>query len=210
MVITIAREAGSGGRSIARLLARRLQYRLIDREIITALARETGMPYRTAQQKDETVESWFERLTVPFDYGPVDLAAPARAAEPAAASAIEVTQRLIRGYADQGNVVILGRAGAALLDNRSDALNVFFYAPVEWRIHQVARHEKVSLAAARERVERTDRQRAEYVRAYYNCDWRDPLLYHLCINTEIIGVEGAVNLLEWTLGSCAKEQRRAA
>jgi cytidylate kinase len=209
MIVTIAREAGSGGRSVAQALARRLQYHLVDRELIAALARETGVSYCLAAERDETVESWFERLTVPADFGPMG-AEPLGPTDLAVPPIHETTQKLIRSYADQGNVVILGRGGSAVLAGRRDALHVFIYAPLEWRIRQIAHSRKITQESAREHAERVDRRRAEYLKTYYHRDWRDPLLYNLCIDTERLGIEGAVNILEWTLSRLGADERRAA
>src|SRR5713226_6298907 len=101
MVVTIGREAGTGGREVARTLARRLGYRLLDRQVIAALARETGVPYRTAAQRDETVEHWFERINSPLDFIPPETA-PAILLK----STAEITEKLVRKYAEDDNVVI--------------------------------------------------------------------------------------------------------
>ncbi len=205
MVVAIGREAGTGGREVARMLARRLGYRLLDRQVIAALARETGVSYRTAAQRDETVEHWFERIKAPLDFIPPETA-PAVPSK----STAEITEKLVRKYAEDDNVVILGRASAAILRNRPDVFRVFLYAPLEWRAKQFAGKRKVTLASAREQVEQIDRQRRDYLDTYYRVNWRDPSLYDFCFNMERVGPEGAVDLIESTLRGLLGREKRAA
>lgn len=208
MIITIAREAGCRGMDVARILAYRLGYRLVDRQVIAALARETGVPYRVAAERDETVEHWFERLTAPLDFTPE--AAEQLAALLPAKSLVEITEKLVGKYAEDGNVVILGRAGAAILGGRKGVLHVFLHASAEWRAQALAANQRIPVASAREQVDGTDRQRGEYLKAYYDREWRDPSLYDLCINMERVGVLGAVALIEAALRALGSLQTRAA
>ena len=61
-VITVAREFGSGGSIIARKVAEKLRWNLLDRSLITAVARAAQVDAGTAEQYDEHVESWWHRF----------------------------------------------------------------------------------------------------------------------------------------------------
>src|SRR5262249_5365308 len=152
-----------------------------------------------------TVERWFERIKAPLDFVP-----PENAPALPPKSTAEITEKLVRKYADDGNVVILGRASAAILVDRRDAFRVFLHASLEWRVRQFAGKRKVTLAAAREQVDQIDRQRRDYLDTYYHVDWRDPSLYDFCINVERVAPEGAVDLIESALRGLLGSEKRAA
>lgn len=210
MIVTIAREFGSGGRDVARSLAGRLKYHLVDQELIAAVARQSGAPYYAAAEWDETTENLLFRMAVVLTLGAVQMGGPATATGLRAKTALELTQQLIRKFADEGNVVILGRGGAALLRDRPQALHAFLYAPLEWRAPQVAQREKISVEDARLEILRMDRQRAHYLKTFYHQEWRDPTLYDLCINMQLTGVEGAAELLEYALSKLPATTKQAA
>jgi cytidylate kinase len=102
---------------------------------------------------------------------------------------------VIRGLAREGNVLIIGRGGQALLRNHPDALHVQTVAPLAYRIKVVMAREGLDKRAAQNRVRASDRARFDYVRRYHDADWLDSSLYHLVINTGRVSVATAVDLI---------------
>jgi len=97
--------------------------------------------------------------------------------------------------AAQGRVVLVGRAASAVLSRRHDGLHVRVVASLPWRVAQVAEREKIDQAAAERRVDEMDGQRSRYHRQYYSRDWADPVHYHLVLNTEMLGLGGAAEVV---------------
>jgi cytidylate kinase len=90
---------------------------------------------------------------------------------------------LITEAYSRGNCVIVGRGGQCVLQHMKDVLHVFIYAPCRDRIARVQK--RVAAAADIDRLIRmTDRQRADYIRMYFGCNWNDPHLYHMLISSE--------------------------
>jgi cytidylate kinase len=102
---------------------------------------------------------------------------------------------VIRGLAREGNVLIIGRGGQALLRSYPRALHVQVVAPLKTRIRVVMAREGLNERTAQNRVRASDRARFDYVRRYHDVDWLDSSLYHLVINTGWVPVATAVDLI---------------
>lgn len=163
--ITISRQMGSLGSQIARQTAEMLGYRFVWRDLINQAARRAGAPEMALAAIDEL------RL-LGLCPSPQDCRAYHRAVE-----------QIMQELADQGNVVIQGRAGQVILKDRTDTFHVRIIAPKDLRIVRVAQKHGVSLDQAQAQVEASDRYRANYLRRFYHVRWDDPSLYHLVINT---------------------------
>ncbi len=102
---------------------------------------------------------------------------------------------VIRGLAHEGNVLIIGRGGQALLKNHPGTLHVQLVAPMAYRLKIVMAREGLSKRAAQNRLRASDRARFDYVRRYHDADWLDSSLYHLVVNTGRVPVATAVALI---------------
>jgi cytidylate kinase len=102
---------------------------------------------------------------------------------------------VIRGLAREGNVLIIGRGGQALLKSHPSALHVQIVAPLNYRIKVVMARENLNQRAAQNRVRASDRARFDYVRRYHDVDWLDSSLYHLVLNTGRVPMTIAVELI---------------
>jgi cytidylate kinase len=95
--------------------------------------------------------------------------------------------------AARGDCVIVGRGAQCVLQDREDVLHVLIYAPWAERVERV-RARSESSQDVEELTRMTDDQRATYIRTYYGCDWKDPHLYHMMINSQI-GTEMAACMI---------------
>ncbi len=202
-VITIAREYGSGGALIGQDLAARLGWKHLDREIILELAQRAHVRPSDVADMDENPGSFISRLLKAFWlgnayawYGPAtQIADPDYVAE--------LTAMVIREAAKLQRCVIVGRGGQCVLSDREDAFHVFVYGSREERLKRILnRH------ATREQCEAAldelDRTRASYIRLYYKCDWANPHLYDLMVNSDM-GLERAEALILSAAGLGARE-----
>ena len=110
-------------------------------------------------------------------------------------SYVRMVGLVIRGLAQEGNVLIVGRGAQALLRDRPHALHVQLVAPYAHRLETTMDREGLSKRAAQGRIRTSDRGRADFLRRYHNIDWLDSTLYHLVINTGLVSVETAVSLI---------------
>ena len=102
---------------------------------------------------------------------------------------------VIRGLAQEGNVLIVGRGGQALLGKHPGTLHVQIVAPFAQRCEVVMARLDLDQRAAQNRVRASDHARSDYLRRYHDRDWMDPTLYHLVLNTGKVAPARAVDLI---------------
>ena len=91
--------------------------------------------------------------------------------------------------------MILGRAAAIILKDAPNALHVRLDGPAERRVEQAMALEELTREDAERLRKSGDRAREGYVRHFYNCDPRDPALYHLVIDSTALPVAAVVNVI---------------
>jgi cytidylate kinase len=96
---------------------------------------------------------------------------------------------------EEGRSVLVGRGAGSLLVQRRDVLRVFVIAPMEQRIAYVARREELDEANARKRILAKDNDRRRYIQAQYHLEPEDPVYYDLTINTAILSLDAAADLI---------------
>ncbi len=197
--ITISRQYGSGGGEIGARLAQRLHWHLIDHEIVARVAHELGIPEQQAEVQDEYAKGFIARVvsqfvsTVPTAASPVvQVALPDQTDENRYQ---ETMRRVVETAADTGHAVIVGRASQMILARRRDVLHVFIEAPLQERIAYVALRENLDAARARDRIQLKDGDRSRYFQTVYHRDANDPMLYDLVINTGVLSLDRAVDLI---------------
>ncbi len=201
MLITIARQLGSGGGRLGQEVAERLGMTYVDREILLRAAEMADVSEEAIRDTDERRPSILERMSAYIigyqaplapEYMPPDvLFAP-----PLPHDAVRrLIEDVIRQIAAKGNVVIVGRGAQVILRGHEPSLHVYVYAPLETRVRAIAERDHVSPQVALQRAHESDRDRAGYLRSYYGVDWHDPDLYDLIINTGRIPLADAVELV---------------
>jgi cytidylate kinase len=108
---------------------------------------------------------------------------------------VRMVGMVIRGLAHEGNVLILGRGGQALLKTHPGALHVQTVAPFGYRVEEIMARHSLSKRDAQNRVRASDRARFDYLRRYHDADWLDPTLYHLVLNAERLPIATATDLI---------------
>ena len=183
--ITVEREYGAGGGTIAKKLADRLGWKLWDQALTCEIARVANVDQAVVERMDERCDSLFYRLMKVFMRGSMEQSLPVRGMDHFDAdSMVEFMRRVISGAASEGNSVIVGRGAPFLLRGRPDTFHVFVYAPLDEKIHRLREAGK-SEDQALEEIENVDRQRVIFVRRYFGMDWPTRELYHMMINSKL-------------------------
>ena len=193
-VLTIEREYGSGGGGIARKLAERLGWKLWDQLLTDEIARLMDCPSRTVEQHEERRDPLYYRLFKSFMRGSYEGSLNAPRMKLVDAECIrEVTERVVTAAAKEGNSVIVGRGSAYYLRGRPDAFHVFVYARFEEKVNRLRAMGK-SEEEAMQLAETVDRDRAAFIKQYFNVDWPARQFFHLMINSTI-GDEAVVETI---------------
>jgi cytidylate kinase len=193
-VINVEREYGCGGAAIAEKLAARLGWKLWDRDITCDIARRLKCSIKAVEQREERPDPAFYRLVKVFMRGSYEESLGAGNVELLDAEHLsQLFERVVNDAAAQGNCVIVGRGAPYFLRGRDDVFSVFMYAPHEEKLRRLAEVGK-SREEAEELIERIDRDRAAYVKKYFDRIWPQRDLYHLMLNTKI-GDEAVIDMV---------------
>jgi len=205
-VVTVEREYGSGGAIIAQRLAAHLGWKLWDREITVEIARRANVDPRTTARCDERVDSLLYRLFKVYARGSYERALPVSESHHFDTDhMVAMMERVVGEFADRGNCVIVGRGAPYFLRNRSDAMHVFVYAPVEEKVRRLQSIGQ-SEREARHLIEEVDRERAAFIRHYFGKEWPYRPLYNLMINSKF----GDEHVVETILAQIAALETRPA
>lgn len=195
MLITISRQYASGGTQVAKLVADRLGWQLVGNALIDEVARRAGIPPEEVQAREDRPPSFVERLARVASAQLPDLFLPAPPIGQAIGEGnlVRVTRSVVCEIAAQGHCVFVGRASAAVLAWREDALHARLVAGPEFRRRVAVEVVGVPEKDAITTVERRDANRIRYHREYYARDCDDPRHYDLVLNTERLGFLGAAD-----------------
>jgi CMP/dCMP kinase len=226
--ITISRQYGSGGDEIAQQVCRALDYHLFDKRLVFRAAIDAGlstMDVLDYSEDSHQVQSFFDRLfrrnapLVTSRYWKEDVHG-VRVQEEINLTdeqvLLLVQKAVLAGY-ENGNIVIVGRAGQVLLKDLPNILHVRIEAPLEERIQRVKlwlKQEKglsfdsiETRRVAQDLIDARDTASADYLRRFYGVNWADPLLYHIVINTSLVGIDQATRCIIDTLGLIFSEKQ---
>lgn len=194
MIVTISRAYGAGALAVARALADRLGYRLVDEQLPVVAASRLGTSAEVVETVAERPRGFGERVLEQLGGGVPETAQPP-ANDPVPAETREAIEDAVREEAAEGDAVIVGRMGSAILAGRADLLRVFVHAPLAWRVAHVVESLHVSEAAARAEIARIDEARRTYAREGYRAQWGDPRNYDLVVDTSRFGVDGSASVI---------------
>ncbi len=195
-VLTVAREFGSGGAAIARLVAEKLGWRLLDNALILEIANRASVDPEMARKLDEQVDSWVHRVSRrALWYGAPSAVASVTGDEVFDAQTVAKLARelVLRAY-EEGNCVIVGRGAQCTLQSKSDVFHAFVYGPWAQRVSRIRMRGSASDREAGDRISSTDSVRENYVKTHFGCAWKDPHLYDLMISSAH-GEEWAANTI---------------
>ena len=196
-LITISRMYGSGGSEVAERVSRALGWSLLDNAFVEAVAERLGVAPAEISAREERVPSLVERLGEAMALGSPEMlpASGDTLLPPTEERILEVTRRVIEEAVARGPVVLVGRGAQSFLAERSDALHIFCYAPPDALARRAARRLSLTVEQAKKVVDDTNRNREQYVQKYWNRSWKAHANYHVCVNTEWLGIDGAADLV---------------
>src|SRR5438128_718968 len=195
-VTTISRHPGSRGDTLARAIAERLHYRLVERGELVRLAERIGgsdVAWDRSPELRERSPSFWERLN-----------------EERRRYA-SVLRRITTQLAEEGDVVIVGLGSGQLLKGLSSVLRLQIIAPMDVRMERVMERGFDDVAGpltrdqARDLIRKEDREISGYMRYLFNIDWVEPQHWDLVINTGRFNVDEAVDIIVAIVASGALE-----
>lgn len=184
-VITISRQFGSLGRSIAQELSAILKIDFLDRDIVEATAKRMGLPVSVISNEEENAKSVFYRRKYPLGMGLQSLTDEIFA----------VQKNIIRDTAKKESCIIVGRCADSILSDFENHLNVYVYAPYEARLKNCIEVLGMNEKMAKKLIREVDIARNNYHKKY--CPEVNSIFDHkdIMIDSSRFGVEETAQIL---------------
>src|SRR5579863_1624814 len=184
-LITIEREFGCGGGVVAAQLADHLGWKLWDHLITEEIARLANVEPSAVMRCDERMDSRLHRLAKSYWRGSYERNSAVLGSQVFDTDRMmSMMQEIVNGIAREGNAVVVGRGTPYFLRENPEAFHVFLYAPRAEKIRRTIADGNTR-EEAEELVDSVDRERAAYIKHYFNADWPTRSLYHLMSNTAV-------------------------
>lgn len=192
IVVTIARQYGSGGKTIGQMYAEELGIPWYDLNLTKMASDESGIKEELFVQVDEKLKnSPFLRLTTNI-YKDGDMIPPGSKDFVSAKNLFNYQARIIKRLAETESCVIIGRAADYVLKDYPNVVSVFVHASPEYNLQKAMEVNSMSEAEMQKFIEATDKYRAAYYKHYTGREWTDARNYDLCLNSGKLGFKKCV------------------
>jgi len=178
--IAISRQAGARGASIAGRVGRKLDWQVVDQEVLEYVAQQDPVEEATT----ESARAWVEfRIAELRQSGMLGNDAPTLA-----------IARSVLALGAEGEVIVIGRGAGHILP-RASTLHVRIVAPRADRIANLGQHLRLTPEESEREVDLRDERRREYLLDHLNADSADPTHYDLTLNSSRLGEELCAELI---------------
>ena len=190
-IITISREFGSGGRTIGKMVAERLNIPFYDKELVDQIAVESGFAPKFVEEHGE--HSPGSSL---FSYAFAPQGVPGIMNGLSTADFLwNIQCNVILQLADQGPCVIVGRNSDYILKDNDNALHVYVFADVPYRAERIVRRYGETEKSPEARLAEKDKRRKVNYQHYTGRSWGQAQNYDICLDTCVLGIEQCVDII---------------
>lgn len=183
VIITIAREYGSGGRYVGKLVADKLGIKLYDKEFVMKVAKETGLSEEFIEKNEQKRDS-FETLNNGY-YSEYNNSNELFVKE----------AEIIKDISKKESCVIIGRCADSILGNKGNVIKIFIYSTMKDKIKRATKYYGMNKEKAEKEIEKINKQREKHYKYYTGKEWKDFTNFDVCINSDALGVEKAAKLI---------------
>lgn len=177
VVVTIAREYGSGGRYVGKLLSQELGIKYYDWELISLTAKESGFAESYVSGTEEKISGITENDNKLFI----------------------AESNVIKNLVEKESCVIVGRCADYVLRDNKDVIKIFLYNDDEQKVKRAVKYYGMEEKTALEKIEKINKDREKHYRVYTNRKWKDDINYDLKINVDRFGPENCAKLIAATI-----------
>lgn len=189
-VVAISRQFGSGGHEIGRKLSDRLGIGFYDKELLTKIAKDSGM-------SEKMIEYYDEMPTKSLIFSLAMDAYPLSFAEvPVNQKIYHAQVETIRNIAENESCVIIGRCADSILSEMPNVISVFIHADMNAKILRVSEREGLSADKARDKIIKTDKKRASFYNFYADDRrWGAAESHDITVDSSCLGIDNTVEML---------------
>lgn len=181
VIITIAREHGSQGKEIGKLVAEKLNIPYYYKELTAIAAEESGLDKEFVSKLNDTKNKAHDLY---LTTSPVSFA-------------IEAQAKVLKKIAKEGSCVIVGRAADYVLRDNKNIVRIFIYANEDYRAKNVIKMYGDTEEQAYKNIAKSDKNRAGYYKMVSGQKWGEVKNYDLCIDSSIGKEETAEVIVDY-------------
>ena len=199
VVITIARQYGSGGRTVGKMLAERLGISFYDKQIIQMASDESGIDVKLfgkVEAGDKVKSSLFGSKDSIYKGG---LHQPGSKDFISDENLFNYQAKVIRHLAETESCVIIGRCANMILKDYPNVLRVFVYGDWDFRICEASKKLSGSTKDIEKFMHKDDKRKEDLSKRFMGVDWADMTKYNLCLDNGTLGYEKCIEEIESAL-----------
>ncbi|MBR2650083.1 MAG: cytidylate kinase-like family protein [Clostridia bacterium] len=201
IIITIARQYGSGGREIGETVAKLLGIPLFDKQLITDAAAKGNLNEEVIKKTDESAANSL-LYTLAMGSNVVGTSMHFGYKMPINDKLFILQSEVIKNYAKEGSCVIIGRCADYVLREEENVFRIFVYGDLEHRRERVQlRHPEIKSTQLIDVINKTDKRRASYYNFYTGNKWGKYDNYDIAINSSTLGIQGTAEMI----ANCARQ-----
>ena len=194
-VITISRECGVESEKVASLVAQKLSWEYIGKELVARIARELRISEGEAEAFLQDAQSrllrFVDRYTCSLIQRVVDRERGCLDDE----SYFKTIRKLVEDVYEEKNAIILGWGGMCLLRGKPNVLHVRLIKNLEGKIDTIMKRFDIDRKAAKYHIDREEKDSKSLIKHYFKIDWNDASLYDLIVDMGKTSVEDAAELI---------------
>lgn len=191
IIITIAREYGSGGHLLGEMLSKELGIKLYDKEFISMAAQRSGMDESFITKNEQSIPSfWLKCIMSKNSEQPIE----------GSLSSDDILfvaeSKIIQELAEKEPCIIIGRCADFILKDYPKVLKVFCYSDIDNAVSRCISEYGIKRDNAESEIRRINRNRIHHYEYYTGQKWGEPHHYNLMLNTGTISLETACKLIK--------------
>lgn len=195
VVITIARQYGSGGKTVGEMLAKEMGIPFYNDDLLKMASEESGISEQLFRQLDEKLKnSLFKRMSVDIYTG--ELIPPESSEFVSEKNLFNYQAEIIKRLAKTQSCVIIGRAADFILKDYPNVVSVFVHGSKEFNLARAMEYNSMTEEEMKKFIAKTDKYRADYYKHYTGREWTDARNYDLCLNSSKLGFQKCVEEIQ--------------
>ncbi len=194
-IITISRMFGTGGHEIGAELARRLDVKLIDKQVLNEVAKRMHVVEEAMEKIEARNPLWRDDFTSFYRTYMSKAEYNGLEHDRTSHELFEAQAEAIRSIAAEESCVLIGRCGFHIFAEHPNALKIFIHSSEDCRKRRIAEKYDLSLSDAAAMVVDNDYSRELYTKTFTGKDWTDARNYDISIDVRKFGVNGAVDFI---------------
>ncbi|MDO4977495.1 MAG: cytidylate kinase-like family protein [Eubacteriales bacterium] len=195
VIITIARQYGSGGKTIGKMLSEEMDIPCYDRDIIRLASEDSGIHERLFGQVDEIRTRSLKDILTSKSYDP-NLIPPESNEFTSKDNLFNYQAKIIKELADKGSCIFIGRCADNILRDYDNVVRVFIHADEDYCFQQAKERNSMSDSDLKTYIRKIDKHRADFYKYYTGNEWNNAKNYDLSLNTSKLGFEKCVEVIK--------------